>query len=153
MEPKGAQVKHGPIQMAKVEMQDALLPALPSELVYDIGGRGFTRLRATIGLDDQCLQNDISPAARFFVFRETPNLERLVRVAPETPAASPLKPRPTKDELITTVFETMLDREPTVGERRLASAAVSAGGSRISAEGLADLLWSIAMQPEFQLIY
>ncbi|HYL73468.1 MAG TPA: DUF1549 domain-containing protein [Bryobacteraceae bacterium] len=153
LEPTSGQVKRGPIQMAKVEMQDALLPGLPSELVFDIGGKGYTRLRATIGLDDQCLQNDISPAARFFVFREKPNLERLVRVAPETPVESPVKARPKKDELISTVFETMLDREPTLGERRLASAAVSTHGSRMSAEGLADLLWSIAMQPEFQLIY
>lgn len=152
LEPKSGQVKRGPVHLSHVEMQDALLPGLPSELVYDIGGKGYTRLRATIGLDDQCLQSDISPAVRYFVFREKPNLERLVRVAPETPVAPPLKPRPTKDELITTVFETMLDREPTLGERRLASAAVMRG-SRVTAEGLADLLWSIAMQPEFQLIY
>ncbi|HEV2690998.1 MAG TPA: DUF1553 domain-containing protein, partial [Bryobacteraceae bacterium] len=153
LEPKSGQAKRAEIRLSGALVPDALIGALPSELVYDIGGKGFTRFRANIGLDDQCLQNDITPEVRFFVFREKPDLERLVRVSPETPVASSLKTPLTKEIVVSSVFETMLGRRPSRQERNLAMATVSARGSHMTAEGLADLLWVIAMQPEFQLIY
>jgi hypothetical protein len=153
LEPKSGHALRSSVHSGGAVVNEALLAGFPSELVYDIAGKGFTHFHAVVGLDDACLKSDITPEVRFFVFREKPSLERLVRVAPETPVASPMMPKPTKDELITTVFETMLDRKPTLAERRLANAAVTERGTRVSAVGLADLLWSIAMQPEFQLIY
>jgi hypothetical protein len=51
--------------------------------------------------------------------------------------------------LVTEVFERALSREPTARERRLAIQLV---GAEASPEGVEDLLWSVAMLPEFQLI-
>jgi hypothetical protein len=45
----------------------------------------------------------------------------------------------------------MLDRQPPRREKALAKRMLEAGPAK--AEGLADLLWAIAMQPEFQLVY
>jgi len=52
-------------------------------------------------------------------------------------------------------FWYLLGRAPSVVERRAAESALRgpAGGSRPSAQGLADLLWAITMKPEFQLIF
>jgi hypothetical protein len=52
--------------------------------------------------------------------------------------------------LITTLYQHTLSRPPTRTERRLLEPMV---GVPIKAEGVEDLLWSIAMLPEFQLIY
>jgi Protein of unknown function (DUF1549)/Protein of unknown function (DUF1553)/Planctomycete cytochrome C len=150
------QPKHG--RATKVDVKsggeirrDAILTALPAELVYDIAGKGYTRFRAIVGFDDQCLQNDIGPAVRFFVFNVGPDLERLVRVQPAMPVTPPLSAPFSTEHVISTVFEFMLDRQPSVREKTLAESMLGAGP--VKAEGLADLLWAIAMQPEFQLIY
>ena len=152
LEQKSGKVTKGPASMGHDVHRDALITALPSELVYDIAGKGFTRLRAFVGLEDQCLQNDITPGVRFFVFQEKPDLDRLVQVEPGTPVP-PVQGKLTKEQLISTVFEYMLGRRPSLEERKLANAALGANSARIKSVGLADLLWGIAMQPEFQLIY
>jgi hypothetical protein len=128
----------------------------PSVLVYDIAGKGFTQLRGTIGIENNVsdIGSTLNPQIRFFVFDEAPNMERLVPPAPETP----LPPGPaltTVDEAIDRVFRHALGRAPSAAERRTAEAALGdpAGGSRPSVQGLADLLWAIAMKPEFQLLY
>jgi hypothetical protein len=54
------------------------------------------------------------------------------------------------DELVEQVFVKSLGRVPTGSERKLAAELV---GSPAKLEGVEDLLWSIAMLPEFQLIY
>jgi uncharacterized protein DUF1549/uncharacterized protein DUF1553 len=155
LQPKSGKLQSGVVHFSGDALQDALTGSVPSELVFDLTGKGFTKLHVMFGLDDSCLQNDISPAVRFFVFREKPDTDRLVKVAPETPVPSPLTAPLTGDSLVTAIFETMLSRKPSTQERTLALSAVSAQGapSRMSADGVADLLWSIAMQPEFQLIY
>ncbi len=130
---------------------DALLVTLPTDLVYNLRGAGYTRLRATVGLDDPCRQDDISPAVRFFVFKEKPDMQRLVQVSPAVPAPTLQAPR-AKSELVASIFQYMLDRAPSRQEQKLAAEALGPG-REIKPEGLADLLWSVAMQPEFQLIY
>jgi hypothetical protein len=132
-----------------VKSGDALAAALPSELVYDIGGRGYTRFRAIVGFDERCLQNDIGPSVRFFVFKTAPDPERLVRVAPAMPVTPPLTTPFTSGHVISTVFEYMLGRPASAQERKLAGEMLATDRVR----GLADLLWAIAMQAEFQLIY
>jgi mono/diheme cytochrome c family protein len=129
---------------------DAIPTAFPAELIYDIKGKGYSRFRAITGFDDQSLHNDIGPAARFFVFKEKPDLERLVHVQPAMPI-EPLSAPFTKERVISTVFEFMLGRQPSRQEQALAGKML--GADRVSAEGLADLLWAVAMQPEFQLVY
>src|SRR4051812_5212848 len=54
------------------------------------------------------------------------------------------------DALIKTVYQKALGREPTREELKLATGLV---GSPVKAEGVQDLIWSVAMLPEFQLIY
>jgi uncharacterized protein DUF1549/uncharacterized protein DUF1553/cytochrome c len=139
----------GVANATQVNSVDALATPLPSELVYDIGGREYTRFRAIVGLEDRCLQNDIGPSVRFFVFQETPDPERLVRVDPGMPVTPPLSGPFTNDRVIATVFEFMVGRQPSAQERKLASEML--GADRV--KGLADLLWAIAMQAEFQFIY
>jgi mono/diheme cytochrome c family protein len=54
------------------------------------------------------------------------------------------------DELVEQVFVKSLGRAPNGSERKLATELV---GSPAKPEGVEDLLWSVAMLPEFQLIY
>ena len=54
------------------------------------------------------------------------------------------------DELVADVFIKSLGRKPTRNELKLSTELV---GSPAKPEGVEDLLWSIAMLPEFQLIY
>jgi hypothetical protein len=152
LQPKSGQFTNAPVTLDGRTHADAMRTMLPSELIYDITGAGYTRLRVTAGLDDACRKDDISPGVRFFVFKDKPDRERLVRVYPATPV--PQLPHIfAKEQLVSTLFRYMLSRPPSAAERKLATATLSEGGVKIKAEGLADLLWAMVMQPEFQLIY
>lgn len=52
--------------------------------------------------------------------------------------------------LVQKIFERALNREPSPAEL---AAAIELLGTPATAEGIEDLLWSLAMLPEFQLIY
>jgi hypothetical protein len=128
----------------------------PSRLVYDIAGRGFTRFRGSIALDNPRSEigSTLNPAVRFFVFDVEPNMDRLLPPAPQLPL--PAAPAPaTVGEVVDRVFMHALGRAPSPVERRIAVSAISdsARPGKPSAEGLADLLWAVLMKPEFQLIY
>jgi hypothetical protein len=116
----------------------------PSRLVYDIAGRGFTRLRGMVGIENREITSDINPRTRFFIFLEEPTMDRLTQVEPGTPVAG-LPPVKSADEAIDRVFWYALGRAPSAGERE-------AAGNVMRPEGLADLLWAVLMKPEFQLI-
>ncbi len=58
-------------------------------------------------------------------------------------------PKASADELSGIVYERSLGRKPTAAEAETARALV---GAPATVEGLADLLWSVFMLPEFQLI-
>ena len=128
----------------------------PSVVVYDIAGKGFTTLRGVIGLENRAsdIGATLNPQLRFFVFDAAPNLERLVPPAADPPLPR-APPQTTTAETIDRVFRHALGRAPSAAERRLAEDALRdpARPGKPSAEGLADLLWAIAMKPEFQLIY
>jgi mono/diheme cytochrome c family protein len=51
---------------------------------------------------------------------------------------------------VTALYETALGRPPTALERKLALQEISASANK---NGMEDLLWSLVMLPEFQLIY
>jgi hypothetical protein len=53
-------------------------------------------------------------------------------------------------EVIDALYAKAVSRKPTSAERKIAGTMV---GSPARAEGVEDLLWSLAMLPEFQLIY
>ena len=123
----------------------------PSVLVYDIAGKGFTRLRGRVALENAASEigSTLNPQVRFYVFDTAPNMDRLV---PPSPAV-PLEPAPVVrdvDAAIDRVFGYALGRAPTAAERRIAVATLRTGSL---ADGLADLLWAITMKPEFQFIY
>lgn len=126
----------------------------PSRVVYDLGTGSYTRLRGTVGLENKVVTSEINPQIRFFVFRDEPNMERLTPVA----ATTPLPPGPTLKsaaEIVDRVFWYALGRAPSAGERNYAEGAITdaARPGRVSADGLADLLWAVFAKPEFQLIY
>jgi mono/diheme cytochrome c family protein len=54
------------------------------------------------------------------------------------------------DELVTDIFVKGLSRRPTADELTLAKELL---GEPVQPEGVEDLLWSVAMLPEFQLVY
>ncbi len=150
---KGARGETGAFRFKDLALSGGVRADLPSEIVYDLAGKGFTKFHATVGLDEKSLQNDISPSVRFFAFSERPDWEYLVQVKPETPL--PRSPAfADRERLITRVFEYALGREATPSERELARKILSNENSskQISASGLADLLWSLTVLPEFQLI-
>ena len=118
---------------------------LGSQAVYDIGGKGFTRFRAVVGLDDSSARSDINPKVRFYVFDTEPDRERLVRVAGNPPV--PFAPWQYSPEGIANrLYEYALLRPPSGEEREIARKAAR------STDGLEDLLWSIFLLPEFQYL-
>ena len=143
----------GPVQMKGAAFESGIRTVLTSEIVYRLEGRGFTRLQASAGLEQACLQDDISPSARFFVFNTKPDFERLVKVAPERPVPVPTG-HMSAGQLIDRVFSFSLGRAPTARERTLVAGYLSdpAHAGTVSPDGLADLIWSVAMLPEFQLV-
>ena len=74
-----------------------------------------------------------------------PTLAGHLRRGAETMMAGPTQPGAIVDD----VFDRALGRKPTPAERRL---AVDALGARPDANALEDLLWSIVMLPEFQVV-
>jgi hypothetical protein len=128
----------------------------PSVVVYDLAGRGFTRFRGAIGLENPPgeIGATLNPQLRFYVFDRPPNMERLLPPFPGAPLPDPPAVAAVP-EAIDRVFRHALGRAPSAEERRVADAVLRdpAGGSRPSPEGLADLLWAVLMKPEFQLIY
>lgn len=155
VDPAGLRIGDGPIRIAGVDGSGVRVQN-PSILEYDIAGKGFTTLRGVIGLENPPAEigSTLDPQIRFFVFDARPVMDRLVPPAPEPPLPAPPAFR-TTGELIDRVFRHALGRLPSAAERAAAEAALAdpARPGRPSADGLADLLWAIAMKPEFQLIY
>ncbi len=124
-----------------VPVPNGVSMTVPSEKILDV--RGYSRFRAVVGVDKKSLQSDISPTVRFFAFSEKPDWEHLVQVGPETPV--PASPTGSAD-VISRIWIQALGRDATPAERKLAIKALAEPG------GLADLLWSVFMLPEFQFI-
>jgi hypothetical protein len=147
----------GPRPVEPASHQPGTVPVVaPSVLVYDVAGKGYTRLRGRVGLENPAneIGATLNPQVRFFIFDTEPDMERLVPPSPETPLPSPPPVREIAP-VVERVFWHALGRAPSPEERRIAEAALTdaAGRGRASADGLADLLWAVLMKPEFQLIY
>jgi len=144
-----------PVVLDGTTFPSAVRVKTPSRLVYDISGRGFTRLRGVAGLEHVSnLAQGETILGRFLIFGTEPDMDRLVPPAPETP----LPPGPrlsTATHVVDRVYWYALGRAPSADERAIALDAIadSTRPGRISAEGLADLLWAVLMKPEFQLIF
>lgn len=135
------------------ESRPALRVKLNSVLVYDIAGKGFTRLSGATGFENVALAQGEAVVARFYIFDRQPGMDRLAAPSPETPlpVAPPLKSIP---EIVNRVYWHALGRAPSAAERSVAESALRdpAHPGEASADGLAELLWAILMTPEFQLI-
>jgi len=107
----------------------------PSQHVFEIAGKGFVRLRGSVGIENQEVTSDLNPRIRFLVFDREPDIDRLLPAAPETPL--PTAAVKTAREAVDRVFWYALGRAPSAEERSAAEA--SAG----TPEGLADLLWAV----------
>jgi hypothetical protein len=140
----------GPLKMKGQDFAGGLKAKAPSEMVFNIEGQGYTRFRAEVGVEIGSIQSDINPHLRFFVFTEKPDMEELVRASGPVPVTPPSGPF-TVDTLITRIFRHALSRDAAPHERILARELLSKSG-KVSAEGLADLIWCVMLQPEFQLI-
>ncbi len=115
--------------------------------------RGATAIRVSPSIGEGSRSSDINPRVRFFVFGEKPDYARLVEPSGGSPIGIeagrlPAEPRAAVDAL----YLRALGREPTEQERAVALEALGAEGGVISTGGLADLLWSLVLLPEFQVI-
>jgi len=124
---------------------EALIQPVDSLVMYPIDGLGLTKLTGFVGVDDGSRGSDINPNVRFFVFTEKPDRDRLLRMSGEPPM--PLPPV-VKDQqqLIDRLFWAALSRGPNAQEVGVAREFLKKQG------GLEDLLWSLAMHPEFQYV-
>ena len=127
-----------------------------SRLVYEIAGRGFTRLRGGIDVDNDRADvgSTLNPAIRFFIFDTEPNMDRLLPPSPEPPMP-PAAPVTTVRATVDYIFWSALGRAPSAAERKAAEAAIAdpARPGKPSPDAVADLLWAVLMKPEFQLVY
>ena len=148
-------VASGPVVLDDATFASGVRVKTPSRLVYDVSGRGFTRLRGVAGLENtSALAQGETILGRFLIFGTEPDMDRLVPPAPGTP----LPPGPrltTATQVVDRLYWYALGRGPSAEERTIALAALtdSTRARRMSAEGLADLLWAVMMKPEFQLIF
>ncbi len=129
----------------------AVTAPLNSTLVYEIGGRGFNRFRAKIGVDQGSLKSDISPRVRFFVFAEEPDPQQLVRVEGDPPVVT-RRAAATIKGLTEDLYRHALSRDPLPAEQQVARKMLAGPGGKASADGLEDLLWAVFLSPEFQFI-
>lgn len=136
----------GKLKLKAADAKDAVVCNVPSDLVYDIKGKGYTRFRASFAVDESSTTSDISPAIRAFVFSETPNRRQLVRVEGGKPVPEPPK-LASQYQLISRIYQHALGRDPNAEERQIARDLLQSGTA-----GLEDLLWAIFLSPEFQYI-
>jgi hypothetical protein len=149
----GIRTGSGPIELND-STTEGLRVQSPSWLVYDIAGKGFTRFRGIVGLENSALTQGEFIQGRFFIFDQEPDIDRLVPPMPATPV--PVGPSlTTAAQVVDRVFWYALGRAPSPAERHTVELALRdpAHPGRPSPEGLADLLWAVFLKPEFQLIY
>ena len=103
----GSKFERRKMQINDETFTDALVSPVPSRLVCDIPDRGYTRFRATVGVDKNSVRDDIGPRVRFFVFSQEPDPDQMVRVKPETPFPAPAFPHNT-DGMITLLYRSAL---------------------------------------------
>lgn len=146
-----SKVQAQPLISLKTQFGQALAPGVPSTLIYDIDGLGFTRLHGHVAVDDSSVRDDIMPAVRFFVFSAEPDRHQLVAVTGAPPAPAP-PPESNPDSLINELFMQALCRNPRPEEDKVAHQLLAPGG-KASVSGLEDVLWALLMHPELQYIY
>ncbi len=142
-----------PLTANKFPAGEAITMPLGTRLAVPIGGRGFTRMRGRVVLDDRSVTDEIEGAVRFFVFGGEPDAGRLVRAAGE---ASPegIAP-PARLASVSDAGERfylqLFARKPNPDEERIVKNYFA--GGKLAPAPLEDLLWSLLLHPEFQYLY
>lgn len=143
-----------PLKLAELRLKEGPVPAvlggIPSSLMWNIEGKGFTRFKAQVAVDERSRASDIGPAVRFFVFAAKPDPDHLIRVQGQPPAPLPPQHAWTSAALADRLYTHLLARAPSPAERRVALQML---GTKPSAAGVEDLLWALLMSPEFQYIH
>ena len=131
--------------------------AVPATLILNIEGKGYTRFRASAMIDDKCRTSDISPAVRFFIFKEKPDPDRLIRIGNFGDGLQlhqlADRPRNSPATLAQTLYRQLLQRAATPKETTIAARILTVGTSTTQPNGLEDLLWALLLTPEFQFIH
>ena len=128
---------------------------LPFErtIVLPASKSGYGTLRVSPSISDESQSSDINPRVRFLVFREKPDYNRLVEPSGPSPTGFDAGRLPSDpDDAIHSLYLRALGRQPTEEERAIASELLRVENGVIPTEGLADLLWSLVLLPEFQVI-
>lgn len=154
LDPTAIREGEGPVVIAGGETAtSALRVKFPSMLIFDIEGKGFTTFRGSTGYEQKILNQGENVTGRFFVFDQSPTMDRLVIPSPATPRPVPAV-LSTVPEAVDYIYWFALGRAPTTGERTVSERALldASRPGRPGPDGLADLLWSVLMTPEFQYI-
>ena len=110
-------------------------------------------LRVTPTIADRSKASDINPRVRFFVFGEEPDDNRLVEPSGPSPTAFEAGRLPSDPGgAIESLYQRALGRNPSNEERVIAMELLRLDDGVIPTEGLSDLLWSLVLLPEFQVI-
>jgi hypothetical protein len=141
--PPGAEIR--PIHIKDEPTREAILTPTPGTIMYDIRNKGFTKFRATAGLDESSLRSEINAKVRFFVFTTDPGDGEHVRAIGQPPVARPAPA--TGETLVRNLFRHALLRQPSPSELGIAKDLAARGP-----EGVEDLLWILVMSPEFQFL-
>ena len=120
-----------------------------SRMVFDLQP-GEQTFRARIWVSDASKASDINATVRVFLFGEEPDMSRLVRLMNDRPWPAPAA-LTSVEQAIGRLFLQVLGRPATNEEAAVARKYFP--GDRLSKEGLEDLLWSLAVHPEFQYIW
>ena len=143
-------LRTAPLKTDQKAYPEALIMPVGTMVMYPIDGLGLTRLKGAVGVDESARSSDINPNVRFFVFTAKPDRDRLVRVAGNPPVEAP-QPEHDANKLIDRLFWQSMSRAPNPQELAVARKLLAAEG-KVTSGGLADLLWTLLMQPEFQYI-
>ncbi len=142
-----------PIELPGAKFDSGVRTWGSAQLVYGIAGRGFVRMQGSVGLDVRCYTSEINPNVRYFIFDRAPDMDELLPVVGNAPAPLP-EPLRGGEELVNRLYRHALGRLPSPAEKRIALAAVAdrARPGKLSSAGVADLIWALAMSPEFQML-
>ena len=135
------------------ESEDPRAITGPIPMQLSISTQGASRFRGKVGVDENTKISEINPRVRFFIFGEEPDLERLVTPRGPSPISYVPSPLPEEPEAaVGRLYLHALGRAPEPDERLMALKLLGAETGVIPIEGLADLLWSLVLLPEFQVI-
>jgi hypothetical protein len=133
--------------------EEAVTGHVPFERAVDLQRQDHAKLRIKVAISAESKASDVNARVRFFVFREKPDRNRLVEPAGQSPIGIEVSRLPAEPHAaVESVYLRSLGRAPTEDERAVAIELLRPENGVIPTDGLADLLWSMVLLPEFQVI-